>query len=138
MILLSKNVVVRKTREEVRRIVQSSAYYLPKGRFSEESFSMHCARRFNGGIISLIPVTGTITQHNQSVYVTLSINGGFGFYLGCCLFVLGVLGMLWCVITHSSRWIPSVGMILLGLLVSGQFIWEGKALLDRLENKLLG
>lgn len=138
MVLFSRHVVVPKTYEAVYRIIQSSAYCLPKGIFSEESFSMHCARRFKGGIISLIPVTGTITRYNQSVYVTLSIHGGFGFYLGGCLFVLGVLGMLWCVITHASRWIPSVGIILLGILVSGQFVWVGKALLDRLENKLLG
>ena len=138
MTLLSRHVVVMKAYEEVYQIIQSSAYCLPKGIFSKESFSIYCAKRFNGGIVSLIPVKGTITQHSQSVEVMLSIPCYLHFYLGCFLSVFGIFGLLCCFTGYSSRWLPCVGSILFGILVIGQSLWEGRTLLDRLENKLLG
>lgn len=51
--------------------------------------------------------------------------------------MLGILILLGCLISHSPRWIPGVGAIIIGIAVGGQFLREGNALLNRMEHKLL-
>jgi len=136
MKLLSRQIFITKTYDEVYQILSSSAYYFPHAKFFKESFSMHCAQRYKGGILSLIPIKGEIIQHDHLTEVRISTCADFGFYLGCLLILFGTFGLCWCISLRSGRWIPCVGTVLIGLLVSGQSIWEGTSLLDRLEHKL--
>lgn len=138
MKLFSKKVNTAKSCDDICQIIKSSAYYFPKGNVSRESFSICCAKRFKGGIISLFPVRGTIIQNQHEIEVTLSLHAGFSFFLGFFLSLIGVTGLFVYFIEISPRWIPSIGLILLGTVICAQFIWEGKALLDILEYKLRG
>ena len=137
MKLLSRNIVVSKAFDAAYQIIRSSAYYFPAGVFEEENFSFYCPRRSFNGRISLFPMRGTITKQAQQVEITLSLQAGFLFYFDSILSFLGIIGLFWCLIAHSSRWIPFAGCILLGILTSAQYIWEGAELLDRIEHKLL-
>ena len=137
MKLLSRRMIIPKAYEGVYQILKSSAYHFPPAKFSEKTFSIHCAKRYKGGVISLIPVKGAIMQNSHLTEVLISIHADFGFYLGCLLILLGFLGIFLCIVIPSDRWIPCVGLVLMGLLVCGQSIWEGKALLDSFEHKLL-
>lgn len=137
MKLMSRVVIVPKSYETVYQIIQSSAYHIPKGIFREDSFSMHCAKRFNGGMISLFPVKGTIIKRNHSVEVTLSVCADFSFYLGVFLVLLGIAHSIGCIATLSPRWIVSIGMVVFGLAATAYSLLEEKELLDRLEHKLL-
>ena len=137
MELLSRHVAVPKSYEEVCQIIQSSAYYLPKGNLCADSFSMHCAKRYKGAIISSIPVKGKIRKCNQFIEVTISTHADLGFYIGCFLCLVGIVGLIWCLLAVSTRWVPCVGAFALGTFVSSQSIWEGKDLLDKLERRLL-
>ena len=137
MKLLSKRVIVPKSYDTVCHILKSSAYHFPKVNFNDEDFLMYYTKHFKGSIISRIPVRGSIAHHNGSVEITLSIDSGFGIYLSCFLCLIGIIGLFWCIISNSNRWIPCVGSILLGVLVGGQFLWEGKDCLEIIERKLL-
>lgn len=137
MKLILRRVAIHKSYEVVYKIIKSSAYCIPKGTFAEKDFSMCCAKRYNGGMISLIPVKGRITAHDDCTEVTLSVYAGFSFFLGCTLSLLGVVSLVLSLAYHSPRWISGVGLVLFGLLVSGWYMWEGREILDRLEHKLL-
>ncbi len=123
--------------EEVSRILRSSAYYYPEAVFLSDQFSIYCAKRYRGGRISLSRVKGTLTYAEGQTAVTLEVHAGFPFYFGVLLLLLGAVGLLGCLFLQSLRWIPFVGMMLLGLLSSGIYWGESAALLDRLEWKLL-
>lgn len=136
MTLLSSRIVTSKSYEEAYQIIKSFAYHLPKGQFLKETFSLCSAKRFNRGIISLIPIKGEIIQNASTVEITVSICADLGFWLGGLLSLTGLIISLLCIIFHSARWIPGVGSILLGMLIIGQSFWEGKALIDRLDHML--
>ena len=136
MKLFSKCILVKKPYEEVLRIIKSSAYPVPKGKFSEEEFSIFCSKRFNGGLISLYPLKGTIQESDNFVEVNVWVCADFGLFLGCFLCILGFAWLLWCLNTSSSRWIVGVGIVLFGAFVGALSICEGKALLDRLDHRL--
>lgn len=136
MRILSKKIIVYKSHDTVYQIIKSSAYKIPVGNCDKKDFLIYCAKRFKGGIVSLIPIKVTIAQQKDYVGVNLSIHSHFGFYVGCFLCLIGIIGLCWCVISTSSRWIPCVGSILLGMLIGGQSIWEGIDCLDMLKRKL--
>ena len=137
MKLLSRNICVQKTYDDAYQVITSCNYRLSKGHFERNSFAIDCPKRFNGGIISLIPVKGTISQHDHFLEVVLSIHANWSFYLGCILCVLGAIGALFSILSDFSRWIPAVGSMMIGMLICGQVLWEGKNTLDMIERKLL-
>lgn len=136
MTILSRKVTVSKSYEEVYDIIKSSAYCFPKGHFSAYTFSMHCAKRYNRGVISVIPVNGKIIKKPKQIDVHFAIQVDFGMLLGCVLFAFGIVCLLLCAILHFSRWIPCVGASVLGMIMIGHSLWEGKKLLDRLEQRI--
>lgn len=137
MRIVTKRIETAKTLLEVSEIIKSFAYVVPKGRFEDNNFVIYCARRYKGGILSLIPIRATIIQQEKKTEICLFLPAGFGFYLGGILIMLGILILLGCLISHSPRWIPGVGAIIIGITVGGQFLREGNALLNRMEHKLL-
>lgn len=137
MKILRRQVIVPKSIEEVTQILKSSAYYFPKAIFKESVFSMHCAKRHNGGYLSLTHIRGNILEDEDSTMVILEVHANPYFFLGCAIIFLGIIGVFYCLVSYTNRWIPCLGMILLGLLVSGQPVWEGLELLDLLEHKLM-
>lgn len=137
MKILSRKVTIPKPLEEVSQILQSSAYHYPEAVFLGDQFSIYCAKRDRGGYISRFHVKGTLTYSVGQTAVTLEVHAGFPFYFGVLLLLLGAAGLLGCLLLQSSRWIPWLGMMLLGLLSSGIYWGESAALLDRLEWKLL-
>lgn len=136
MKILSKKIMVYKSHDTVYQIIKSSAYKIPVGNGDKKALLIYCAKRFKGGIVSLIPVKISMEQQKDHIEVILSLHSHFGFYAGCFLCLMGIIGLCWCVISTSSRWIPCVGSILLGMLVGGQSIWEGIGCLDMLKRKL--
>lgn len=137
MKILSRRVVVTKSYEEVSHILKSSAYFFPEIMISGTIFSMYCAKRYNGGHLSLTPVKGTIVRHNNQSKVIIEVHADFSFFLGILITVIGIVGLVWLLISQSSRLIPQIGLILIGILVCGHSWCEGVELLDRLEHKLL-
>ena len=137
MKLLSRNICVQKTYDDAYQVITSCNYRLSKGHFERNSFAIDCPKRFNGGIISLIPVKGTISQHDHFLEVVLSIHANWSFYLGCMLCIIGAIGLFLHIFSGSYSWIPAVGSMMIGMLICGQVLWEGKNTLDMIERKLL-
>lgn len=137
MRLFSRNVCVHKTYDETYQVIKSSNYRFSKGHFGKNCFAIHCPKRFNGGNISLFPIRGTILQCANSVEVVLSVHANVSFYVGCILCATGAIGSILHIVSGSPRWLPWVGGMLIGMLISGQVLWEGKSTLDILERKLL-
>lgn len=137
MQLLSRNVCVHKTYDETYQVIKSSNYRFSKGHFGKNSFTIHYPKRFNGGTISLLPITGTIVQCDNSVEVVLSIHANMSFYVGWILCIIGAIDSIVHIASGSPRWFPGVGSVLIGMLISGQVLWEGKNTLDMIERKLL-
>ena len=136
MRLFTRSIPIFKTADEVYRTIKSCQYHATKGRWEKDCFTIYCAKRFKGSVISLIPVKGTISTKNSNIVVVLSIYANLGFYIGCLLFVTGAIGLLSHVIAGSPRWIPGLGSIVIGMLISGQVLWEAKNTLDMIERKL--
>lgn len=137
MKLFSKSLAINKKYDDVVKVIKSSAYCGSHTIFTGSHFAIHCARHYKGGIISSIPIKGTITQDVDTVSIILSLHSGFGFYLGSLLLLLGAVGLVYCSIFQESKWIPGLGSVLLGLLICGQYLWEGSAVLDKIEHQLL-
>ena len=139
MKLFSRSIVVPKTYEDAYKIIKSSARIHRKKVFTEQAFSIHCAQKIGAGWrdFSPIPVKGTITPQDSSVKVTLTVHAGFGFYLGCFFILLGIIGLLWSLISLPAGWITHVGIILFGAVISGTYVYSGIDLLDVIEHKLL-
>ena len=137
MKLLSRNICVQKTYDDAYQVITSCNYRLSKGNFEANRFVINCPKRSNSGILSLIPITGTISQHDHFLEVVLSIYANWSFYLGCLLCIIGAIGALFSILSDFSRWIPSVGSMMIGMLICGQVLWEGKNTLDMIERKLL-
>lgn len=139
MRLFSRDIVVPKTYEDTYKIIKSSAHIHRKKVFTEQTFSMHCAQKISAGWrdFSSIRVTGTLTPLDFSVKVTLTVHAGFWFYLGCFFILLGVIGLLWSLISLPAGWIAYVGIILFGAGIGGTFIYSSIDLLDVMEHKLL-
>ena len=136
MKLYSRNILISKPYGDVCNIIQSSKYRLSKGRFTAETFSIYCAKRFNGGILSLFPIKGTLTPHDGLIAVTLELHANFIFFIGCAISFLGILHLIQCLIWHFARWIPGVGMVVLGLLLVTRYLFEGIEFVHRLQHKL--
>lgn len=136
MIILKRQVVTEKTAEEVMRILKSSAYYFPEGVFEKSSFSMHCSKHRNGSLIPLIPVSGTVLECEGVTEVLINIHANLNIFLGAVAVSASIIGGICCLLSHTNRWFPCLGAVLLGLLFIGQALWEGSELLDLLEHKV--
>lgn len=136
MVILSRQVTTSKTYEEVCQTIQSSAYRFSKCRINGNAFSMYCAKRSNKGTISLTHINGTITQYGKINEIVILVHANLGTILGVAISLLGILEIIYCVIMNVPRWIPGVGMIVLGMLIVCQSFREGKSHLDKLERKL--
>lgn len=136
MKVITRQGSVSKSVEEATRILKSSAYYLPKAIFEKSAFSMHCARRRNGGYLSPTHIRGHIFAGEESTEVILEIHANLSFYLGCAIILLGLIWLLYGFLWNRNIWIPCLGTASLGLLISAQFLWEASEMLDLLEHKL--
>ena len=137
MIILKRQVIATKSVDDVGRVLMSCAYHFPKAIFKASSFSMHCAKRHNGGYLSLIKITGNVLTNEETTKVILEVHANLYFFIGCLIAVLGISGLLYCFFSSTDRWIPFLGMCFLGLLVGGQSLWEGSEILDHIEHKLM-
>lgn len=137
MTILTRQVIIPKPIEEAILILKSCAYHFPKATFQEHAFSMHCAKRRNGGYLSLTRITGTVSEHEGSTMITLEVRANLYYLLGFMIILLGVAGLIYCLVSHTDRWIPCLGTILLGLLVGGYSFGTGSELLDLIEHKLI-
>ena len=137
MKILSKRVISSKPIKEVLCILNKSACPYTKAIFKRDSFSMHCAKRRSWWYLASVPIKGFIEEHEKHVVVALEIHTNFSFWVGVIIALLGLIGECLFFFFESSRWIPYVGMIILGLIVSLQTFWDGAELLDLLEFKLI-
>ena len=136
MKILTRHVVVTKTAEEVSQILKSSAYYVPKPKFEQSCFSMHCAKRHHNGGKSLILVKGTVSEFEDKVRVKLEIHADLVFYYGIAMLLLGIIGIIYGIIAYSGNWLVGFGIVLIGLLLCAQPMSRGSELLDLLEHIL--
>ena len=136
MKLFSKRILAEKPYDEVLEIIKSFSSSFPKRKFFDGEFSIYSPKRFNGGTIALFPLKGIIQSHDDHVEVNVWFCADFGFFLGCFLCILGIIELFRCISAGSNRWVPCVGIVLFGIFAGAQSIWEGKALLDRLEHRL--
>lgn len=137
MKILARHLMVSKSVDEVTGILKSSAYYLPKAIFENTEFSMYRAKRRNGGYLSLTRISGSMLENEDGTMVSLEIHANLNFYIGCIIIILGIMGVIYCIVSNVNRWIPYLGMIILGVLISGQTLWESVEMLDLLQHKLM-
>lgn len=137
MKILARHLIVSKSVGEISEILRSSAYYLPKAIFEKNAFSMYRAKRRNGGYLSLTKISGSMLEQEDGTMVSLEIHANLNFYIGCIIIILGIMGLIYCAVSIASRWIPYLGMIILGVLISGQSLWESVEMLDLLQHKLM-
>lgn len=136
MKLLSKNIVIPRTSQEANAILKQAAHYHPVATFSSDGFSMHCAKRTMRGGFSLTPVKGTYVSTSNGIEVRIAVHAGLGIYIGAVIIVLGLLAMLVCVVTLSSRWVPCLGLIAIGAIAFGCDFWDSVVCLRHLERIL--
>ena len=136
MKMLTRQVIVSKTAEEVISILKSCAYYLPKAIFDESQFTMHCAKRHNGGRLFLTKIKGNISERENKTKVTLEIHADICFFLGAAIALGGLLGLLYSLVFCTEEWLVYIGLILFGLIVGAQLFWRGSEQLDLIEHKL--
>ena len=96
MIILKRQVIATKSVDDVGRVLMSCAYHFPKAIFKASSFSMHCAKRHNGGYLSLIKITGNVLPNEETTKVILEVHANLYFFIGCLIAVLGISGLLYC------------------------------------------
>ena len=137
MKILERQMRVSKTREETIRILKSCAYYFPKAIFEKSAFTIYCAKRHNGGYLSLTNIRGVVTEDEDSTVIELAVYADLYYFLGFIIAFLGIMGMFYCLVSCTNRWIPCIGMTLLGFLVSLRSLWIGSELLDIIEHKLI-
>lgn len=136
MKVLTRDVIILKSIEETTQILKSCAYHFPKATFTESTFSMHCPKRRNGGVLSLIHIKGSFFKDKENTKVILKIHANLYFAIGCLMIFGGLIGLIYSLLLDVISWPFYLGAILLGLLASGQFIGESSELLDLLEHKL--
>ena len=136
MKILTRMVSVDKSISEVVQTLKSSAYHFPAAKFNEYVFSMRCIKRRMGRHSTMMIVKGCILDNEDPTKVVLEIHANWDFFLGAAIIILGIMGLIYCLIAKIDRWIPCLGMTTLGILISGQTLLEGVELLDLLEHKL--
>lgn len=137
MIILKRRLKAPISGEEAIRILRSCAYPFPKATFEKTAFSIYCSKRHNGGYLSLANIRGVIAEDEGSTVIELAVHADLYCFLGIIIAFLGIVGLIYCLATYTDRWIPCVGMILLGFLVGSQALWTGSELLDIIEHKLM-
>lgn len=137
MIILKRQIRVSKSSEEAIRILKSCAYYFPKSVFEKSAFSIYCTKRHNGGYLSLTNIRGIITEDKDGTLIELAVHADLYFFLGLIIALLGIIGLIYCLVSCTNRWIPCSGMILFGFLISSRSLWIGSELLDIIEHKLI-
>ena len=137
MVVYSKSLSISKSSEEVINSIKSFASYTSKKSFYENGFSMHCIFRYNANMIHQSIIRGTVEPIGNKTEVTIELHSDVFCYLGWGLCAFGVLNLLICLARSSCGWIPSVGMIVMGLGLWGHSIWIGRVIIERLERELL-
>ena len=136
MIIISRCVTVSKTIEEVNEILRGSAYPLIKPSFYQNYFSIRVVRKYPGRGFRIIPIKGSIVASKDYIKVIMEIHVESTVVIGAILVLLGLVGLLWCYVCSSERWLPFVGSAIIGIIIILEFIWDTKDVLDQLENKL--
>lgn len=136
MKILTRQVLIQTPIEETLQTIHSCAYFYPKAKFAKNTFSIYCARRHNGGYLYLTNIRGNILESNDRTTINLEVHANLYFFIGCTFTFIGILCLFLHLISYIDRWIPFLGMILLGLLISGQALWTGFELLDLIEHKV--
>ena len=136
MIIFSRKIVISKSYDEVYNCIKSFAHCVPKGRFNETDFSMRCSKRYGGGNIYLIHISGIIIPYHQMSYIYIFTHADLVFFLGCILCILGVAGLIGCILSYFTRIYSSIGLMIIGLIILIQSISTQKSVIDRLEKKL--
>lgn len=137
MIMLTKQISVNKSVDEVKRIISSCSCFFPKPVFSEDSFTVYLAKRYNGGTISHIRLSGTVHHNHHFTEVTLDIHWNISFIFGIAACLLGILELIYCLILQLAGWIAVAGCILFGVFLCAYSRWEASILLDRVIRKLM-
>ena len=138
MKMIFRKVLVSRTRKEVLQVIDSIAYPFPKKSIGEESFSIYCRNRTAArNAISAALVRGNIVQRGMDTEVTLWIPAGFFFYVGSLLILGGAIGALWLLVAGSLRWVTGIVASLCGLFICAVCIWNGNAILNRIERELV-
>ena len=137
MIILKRKLTVSKSCEEAIQILKSCAYYFPTAIFAKFKFSIYCARRHNGGYLSLTNIRGAIIEDGDRTTIEFEVQADIYFFLGIMITVLGIIGFIYCIACCINRWIPCIGMVLFGILLSLRSRWKGSEILDMIEHKLV-
>ena len=136
MKLLARTFSVSKSPSEIFNCIKSFAYCPQKATFGKNSFSVYCAKRRCSGYFRLYRLSGTFSEENDQVIVSLEIHAETLFFIGYGFIIFGILGLICCLITGSDRWIPCLGSIVIGGLVDGWSVCEAIEVLDLAEHQL--
>ena len=136
MRILSKCVVVPKPVEDIKRIILTSAFIFSKPKFVSNTFSIWVGRRYRCRDRFFIPIKGTVLEADDKTKIVLEVHAEASIVISGILILAGVVGLLWSYVYSAEGWFIFLMPILMGILVSLQFICEGKDVLDQLEEKL--
>lgn len=136
MKVYSRRILVKKSKEEVRRIIRSSAYS-GQCRMDGDAFAIQCPKRGGRGQIMLIPVSGKLTECEDGIFVTLELRAGLGMMFGLMVLTFGLIGMLLGlllpVLGRGGEGVLTMGM---GALITFFFWMRQIETVDLLEHKL--
>ena len=136
MKILTRRIVVQKTPEELQSIISSCSYRFTRIIFTGKDFSFLCPKRFNGGIVGLFPIKGTISPIGTNLEVSLYACADIPFYFGILLAICAIAGIIRHFFLGLSECIFYIGVLLFGLLLMARTVWESSSLLDLIEKKI--
>lgn len=134
--LLFKRVVVQKSYDDIYDAIVSCSYRHASNRFCEDSFLIHVLKRYNGGTITLIPVSGHIVRENGYCEVFLNVNANLLFWAGTLLIMFGIVGFVWCLLSSNLTSIPFIGMIGMGIISLTLFFSDAIYCIRKIERRL--
>ena len=139
MKLLSRNVTVHKSCDEIREILRTCAHR-EQFEYSDGTFCVLCAKRNERGRFFIATVKGTVSQTADGAEVKLKLHGNVGVYLGAAFVLCGLAKLLIFGIMSLLNIVQfeygGLFDILFGIIVGGFIALREVELLDLVEHKL--
>ena len=136
MIVLKRKVTVSKKAEDVRSILKSCSYYIPKAVCEDADFSFYYPKRHTRQGMTLVPVKGMIERGADGTTISLEIHANPLFYVGCAVAVFGVCCLVRSLLMQTEGWFASLLFMLMGGVFSGVSLCTGIEVLDLISHKL--
>lgn len=133
-----RTVSVVKPAAAVREILNTCASRHKAGTIRENDFQIYCSRRHNGGFLNHVKFTGTISGDGTQTQVTLSPWVGLTFWIGCGVYLLGLVDLVCSGFAAMFNPVPALGSAVLGTVFVAADWWEGQSHLESIQRKLQG